>query len=156
MGNYPPQSLTVPWRLSWHLWVCNSQAYSWGSSLVNLTSLLDCLILVVMFVPWAMSGSFKSSVCLFLLFHALPGLQSDTMCLYNHRREQPEDSWPSEGKYCLITNPSEYSAGCLSCVSHNMCNRTSLSEQLKVSGRILNALSLSIEWHQPKGSGLPR
>ena len=45
-----------------------------------------------------------------LLFHTLPEPRLDPQCcLYNLLEEQPKNSWPLGGKYCIISSPSRYS-----------------------------------------------
>ena len=51
-----------------------------------------------------------------LLFHTLPEPRLDPQCcLYNLLEEQPKNSWPLGGKYCIISNSSRYSGLPLPC-----------------------------------------
>ena len=45
----------------------------------------------------------------FMLFSSAP-LLGPQCCLYNLMEGQPENRWPLGGKYCIISNPSRYSA----------------------------------------------
>ena len=44
-------------------------------------------------------------------------------CLYNLLEGQPEDSWPLEGKYCKISNPTRYLGFHLLCFLQHVCQQ---------------------------------
>ena len=80
---------------------------SWTPLDINRFMLCPC---AMSFFQTLCPAPFPSVSCSFPEPHAGPQCH-----LYNLLEGQPENSWPLGGKYCIISNPSRYSALHLPC-----------------------------------------
>ena len=108
-----------------------------------------------MLCPWTMSffqklcpAPFPPVSCSFP--EARPGSQC---CVYNLLEEQPENSWPTGRKCCIISNPSRYSGLHLPCFPQHVQHQHLPGDSL---GRATGTQCLSIGWRPFKGNWASR